>query len=202
MALALNLCATGGSMFLKMYTYATEESTYLVDTLTNYFEQVSICKPYTSRIINDESYITCIGRNGNDCGGLPLLRPKLVADAGYKSPNLDLYVAFTHSYADLKMGIVSLLARLLKKNPNEPFKNILMCTAYKNLLYNSIKKLNFLFYGMGSRTVTPHGNGDETIKRSDTDDDKHGDETIKNGDTDGNNDTPKKGHRRMWSNVI
>lgn len=145
MILALNLSATNGCMILKMYTYITEESTYLVDTLTKYFDQVYICKPYTSRIINDESYIICLNRNDTSCSDLPLLRPRLMP---YTSPNLDLFTAFSNSYADLKMAIVSLLSRLLIQNPNISFKEVLKCTAYQNLLYNSIKKLNFLFYGM------------------------------------------------------
>lgn len=148
MVLALNLSAADGCMVLKMFTYVTEETTYLVDTLTSYFDQVYICKPVTSRIINDESYIICLKRNSESCNNIPLTRPKL---SSYVSPNLDLYISFSNSNADLRMGLVSLLSRIIVDRPQLSFKELVKNTAYQNLLYNSIKNLNFTFYNMGSR---------------------------------------------------
>lgn len=88
MITALNLVARGGVMFLKMYTFATFESLYLLDLLTMYFDKVKIVKPFTSRVTNAESYILALGRNGVSCDSVSLIRPRI--NVPYKSINEDI----------------------------------------------------------------------------------------------------------------
>lgn len=144
MILALNLTYKGSIMFLKMYTYVTEESHYLIDLLTQYFEFVYLCKPFTSRLINHETYIICINRNEKDCSELSLTRPKIKE---YKSPNLSIISTFESTIADYKIQMVSLIERLLEKIPNITFKSLLQNYQYK-IFYNQIARLNYLFYSI------------------------------------------------------
>ena len=88
MITALNLVEKGGVMFLKMYSFATYESLYLLDLLTLHFDKVKIIKPYTSRITNAESYILALGRNNLSCESVSLTRPRIMTP--YKSLNEDI----------------------------------------------------------------------------------------------------------------
>ena len=144
MVLALNMVQKGGMVFIKMFTYVTEESHYLIDTLSQYFEQIYLTKPFTSRLTTDESYILCINRNDKDCSSVPLSRPHIES---YKSPNLSLITTFESTRADYKMQMVSLLFRILEKMPNITFKALLQNYQYK-IYYNQISRLNFLFYNL------------------------------------------------------
>lgn len=140
--LALNLTQKNSIMFLKMYTYATEESRYLVDLLSGYFEQTYICKPFTSRVVNDESYIICINRNDRDCSSISLTRPCFTS---YESPNSTLYNTFDTNRSDYKLQMVSLIYRILSKRPNTTFKFLLQNHSYK-LYYEQFRRLFDLFY--------------------------------------------------------
>lgn len=148
MILALNLTQKGSIMFLKMCTYVTEESHFLIDTLTQYFEFVYLCKPFTSRLINMESYIICINRNEKDCSQLPLSRPKIKE---YKSPNISIISTFESTLADYKIQIVSLITRILEKFPEITFKAMLQNYQYK-IYYNQISRLNYLFYNINKQS--------------------------------------------------
>ena len=58
---ALTLQKPGGAFVLKMfdmYTYPTVQLLYLLNT---FYDDVYICKPYTSRVANSEKYIVCQG---------------------------------------------------------------------------------------------------------------------------------------------
>lgn len=151
MILALNLSHKGSIMFLKMYTFITEESHYLLDTLTQYFEYVYLCKPFTSRLLNDESYIICINRNEKDCSKLPLTRPKI---SKYISPNEQLISTFESTRSDYKIQMVSLLNRIIEKYPNITFKSLLQNYQYK-IYYNQISRLNYLFHNISKNISEP-----------------------------------------------
>lgn len=140
MILALNLVETSGVLYLKMYTYTTEESHFLLDVLTYYFEKVYITKPYTSRIINTESYIVCINRNDKPVD-LPLIRPKIDS---YNSLNVDLINTFENTRADYKIQIISLLIRLLKANVNLSFAEVKKNFTY-SIFLSQLKRLLFTF---------------------------------------------------------
>ena len=144
MVLALNLSHKGSIMFLKMYTFITEESHYLLDILTQYFEYVYLSKPYTSRLLNDESYIICLNRNEKDCSKLPLTRPKI---SHYLSPNEQIITTFESTRSDYKIQISSLLTRILEQYPNITFKALIQNYQYK-IYYNQIARLNYLFYNI------------------------------------------------------
>lgn len=129
MVLSLNLVDEGGVMFLKMYSMITIETLYLLDTLTKYFKNVYITKPYGTRIFNDESYIICIERNKKDCSKEPYKRPYL---ADYKSANQDLVKSFEYSRLDIKYRMVNFIKNVLMFNDRisiEYFKE-------KNNVYN------------------------------------------------------------------
>lgn len=128
MILALNLCAEGGIMFLKMYSMVTKETLYLLDTLTVYFDQVYITKPYTTRIFNDESYIICINRNNKDCSKLPLTRPNI---KDYTSENYSLVSSFEYSRLDIKFRMVSLIKRIVSQCPGIKLSTLKKNTTYK-----------------------------------------------------------------------
>lgn len=160
MVLALNLTHKGSIMFLKMYTFITEESHYLLDILTQHFEFVYLSKPYTSRLLNDESYIICINRNEKDCSSIPLTRPKI---SKYISPNKDLISTFETTRFDYKIQIASLLTRILEKYPNITLKGLLQNQQYK-IYYNQIARLNYLFYNINKNTTGQVTNQNETTK--------------------------------------
>lgn len=128
MILALNLCEKDGLMFLKMYSFATYENVYLLDVLTKYFDKVYICKPYTSRILNSESYIICIGRNDKKIDE-PLTRPLIKTP--YESPNLPIVKSFEYNRLDSKYKILSLLRRILQKYPKTTLKQMRQNYHYK-----------------------------------------------------------------------
>lgn len=113
MVLALNLCTEGGVMFLKMYTTITAETAYLMDTLTAFFDEVYITKPRTSRILNNESYIMCIGRNKENCKDIPLIRPKV---GNYLSKNRDVLLTFENAREDYKLQIAEAVIDALKNH--------------------------------------------------------------------------------------
>lgn len=150
MILALNLSHKGSIMFLKFYTFITEESQFLLDTLTQYFEYVYLCKPFTSRLLNDESYVICINRNEKDCSKLPLTRPKI---SKYLSPNEQLISTFESTRSDYKIQISSLLTRILEQYPNITFKALLQNYQYK-IYYNQLSRLNYIFYNINKNTST------------------------------------------------
>lgn len=60
---AINLNREGGVCFLKMFTCITYNTLNILELMNKYYDKVYICKPYTSRLINEESYIIGIGRN-------------------------------------------------------------------------------------------------------------------------------------------
>jgi 23S rRNA U2552 (ribose-2'-O)-methylase RlmE/FtsJ len=54
---ALLLLARGGNCILKMFTCSTNLSCAVVDTFSRHFKHSYICKPISSRILNDECYL-------------------------------------------------------------------------------------------------------------------------------------------------
>ena len=127
MVLALNLCENGGVLFLKMYSLVTKETVYLLDTLTGYFENVYIVKPYASRVLNTESYIICINKNKKDVSNVPFVRPYI---KNYTSDNIDLIKSFEYSRLDIKFRMNNLINHLLSSQPN-----LRMEEAKENAIY-------------------------------------------------------------------
>jgi len=62
--LALRLQEIGGTFVLKMYDLFTLPSLQLIYILSQYYEQIHITKPVTSRPANSEKYIICKGFKG------------------------------------------------------------------------------------------------------------------------------------------
>lgn len=153
MILALNLVEESGIMYLKMYTYVTEESHYLLDVLTYFFDKVYITKPYTSRVINTESYIVCINRN-NKRVNLPLSRPRI---EGYKSININLINTFENTRADYKVQLISLLIRLLKADKSLSFADLKHNHSYA-IFWNQLKSLMLTFSNISPQRTTINNN--------------------------------------------
>lgn len=122
MVFALNMCDRHGIMFLKMYTTLTYETCYLIDTLTRFFERVYISKPYTSRLLNAESYIICFDRNDLDCSSVPLTKPTIVTP--YDSPNIQLLKTFESTRIAARQNIFSLVSRMMQTYQNKRIQNI------------------------------------------------------------------------------
>lgn len=57
---ALRLVSNGGSVILKMFTYSQKETIRLVDEFAKHFNVSYIYKPYSSRVLNNESYLVGI----------------------------------------------------------------------------------------------------------------------------------------------
>ena len=140
MAFALNMCDRHGLMFLKMYTTLTYETAYLIDTLTRFFERVYMCKPYTSRMLNAESYIICIDRNDLDCSSVPLSVPTIVTP--YESPNLPILKSFESTRLDNKYLIFSLVARVLEKFPHTTVDKMRQNRQYADF-FNEFKNVYY-----------------------------------------------------------
>lgn len=103
--LALNLVAEHGNIFLKMYSLITDNSMYLINTLSEYFEKLYIWKPQTSRIFNCETYIVGLNRNSKDCTSIPFEREKIVSS----SVNVQDIYNYFHNYAKIRLTIVNAL---------------------------------------------------------------------------------------------
>lgn len=144
MILMLNLIKKGGCSYLKMYSLITKENVYLLDVLSKYFENVFICKPFTSRLLNNESYIVCLNRNDKKIDE-PLKRPYINKD--YTSNNIPLITSFENARLDKKYQMFSFMCRLLKKYNNVSFKDMFknkffrlyVADIYK--LFNELKAL-------------------------------------------------------------
>ena len=144
--LGLKLTEQDGCMILKMYTLLSEETHYLLDILCQYFEQVNLVKPFTSRVFNDECYIVCLKRNNVVCDSIPNMRPKI---SGYSSPNKELILEFEHNRASDKNKYSNMMIEILTQNPNSTFKDAMKNNKYKKY-YDETKKINQLFYRMKS----------------------------------------------------
>jgi hypothetical protein len=115
--LALHLVMNGGICILKMYTYAYAETRMLVDILSVFFHEVTLHKPYTSRITNNESYLICRSRNSLAIPAtLPLSRPYLSVSS-YISPNDDAYTSFDISRNKKKIAAVDMMSGILHRSP-------------------------------------------------------------------------------------
>ena len=57
METALKLVSNGGYVVLKMFTYSQKETIRLVDEFSKHFDKSYIYKPYSSRVLNNESYL-------------------------------------------------------------------------------------------------------------------------------------------------
>lgn len=64
---ALKLVSNGGSVILKMFTYSQKETIRLVDEFSKHFNSAFIYKPYSSRILNNESYLVGIHYDVYSC---------------------------------------------------------------------------------------------------------------------------------------
>ena len=63
--LSLSLQKEGGTLIIKMFDLLYHSSIQLLYLLYQCYDNVSIYKPYTSRITNSEKYIICIGFKNN-----------------------------------------------------------------------------------------------------------------------------------------
>ena len=61
---AFSVLKTGGSFVLKMFDIHTSNTLQLIFLLSNYFDEIILTKPYTSRPANSEKYIVCKGFTG------------------------------------------------------------------------------------------------------------------------------------------
>lgn len=133
MILALNLVCEHGCMFLKMYSMVTTETLYLLDTITMFFDKVYICKPFTSKILNNESYIVCINRNTKNINtyNIPLNRPKI--KDGYDSININVVKSFENSRINSKLMVFSLVSRyVINKEGNANITELMNNEIYKS----------------------------------------------------------------------
>ena len=136
MITALNLVDKNGIMFLKMYTYVSQQNMYMLDLLTNYFETVYITKPKTSRLMNFESYILCVNRNTKDISNIPIKRPYI---SEYRSPNEESVLDFERTRNKYKLKIVNCIVKLLKDDENMQFKEMIKRNKTLNKFFNSNK---------------------------------------------------------------
>jgi len=61
---AFSVLKTGGSFVLKMFDIHTSNTLQLIFLLSNYFDEIILTKPYTSRPANSEKYVVCKGFTG------------------------------------------------------------------------------------------------------------------------------------------
>ena len=133
---AVNLCNTGGAMYLKMYSLVTYPTLSLLNELTKYFENVYVCKPFTSRILNDECYILCTNRNGVDASAML----KMQIDNGQKYINQSLLYSFESARLNTKYWILGLVQRIVKTKPNITLNEIRNNSMFE-LFYRELEEL-------------------------------------------------------------
>ena len=113
MTMCVNMCKQGGIAFLKMYSLVSYESVDLLKTFSEYFDNVYICKPYTSRLLNDESYIIGIGRNSKN--GVELIKNKRKELKIDKNDiNIDLIRSFEEARLNTKYEMLMLVKYIFK----------------------------------------------------------------------------------------
>ena len=61
---AFTVLKNGGSFVLKIFDINTSNTLQMLFLLSNYFEEMVITKPYTSRPANSEKYLVCKGFTG------------------------------------------------------------------------------------------------------------------------------------------
>lgn len=108
--LAVNLVKEGGNIFLKMYSCISNNNIWLLNQLYNYFDELYLWKPYSSRITNDETYIVGIHRNSSKVE-LPS-NPPTIEDT---PNNASLYYTFYYELAHLKNELVRGNEKLITK---------------------------------------------------------------------------------------
>jgi len=113
MILAINLCAKGGIIFLKMYTIITDNCIGIVKIIEKYFDKVMICKPRSSRIMNSETYILAFGRNDKDSSN------ELLTISNFSMHISDeerqKYYQFFWKLSHLRLYLVKYMIELLEK---------------------------------------------------------------------------------------
>ena len=62
---ALHISKIGGTFILKILGIAESITRQLIAVLTHSYEYISLIKPHTSRSVNDELYVVCVGFIGN-----------------------------------------------------------------------------------------------------------------------------------------
>lgn len=127
MCLALKLVDKGGVLFLKMYSLITCETIYLLDVLSSYFDKVYITKPYTSKILNNESYIICIGRN-DKTENIPIHRPNV---GQYISQTIHIVKSFENARIDSKLYAFSFVSRCVNTFPGMTLEKMLQNEYYR-----------------------------------------------------------------------
>ena len=146
MYLALNLCEKGGSIYIKLYTVLTEETHYLIDTISQYFSFVRVIKPFTSRLLNRETYIIA-----NDRNDTPL---KITIDRPifkkYESVNKDAYLAYEHDRENLKRELITEIQPILQENNRISVSELSRKSPRYAKFYDGVKSLintfNATFY--------------------------------------------------------
>lgn len=105
----INLTREGGACFLKMFTCITYDTLNVLEMVNKYFEKVYICKPYTSRILNEESYIIGVSRNNKKYKDKKNIKT-------YNNNNKIIIEKFEKSRIEIKMNILNEVLYILKKN--------------------------------------------------------------------------------------
>lgn len=149
---ALRLTRKGGMAILFAFTHVTSDTHLLCDVLTQYFKQVVICKPYTSNIASQESYIVCLERNTKPATDIPFIRPFV---HNYTSPNAERLYNFDGQLMDEKISITMCVASKLKESLYTNFNQMQAHPLY-NDWYMQFKRLNDLFYYMGRNNTSRH----------------------------------------------
>jgi hypothetical protein len=135
---------------LKMYTTISRESEYLINVLAHYFNNVKLVKPYSSRVLNDECYIICVGRNEREVDDelVPNTRP-LIEDQDQEEDEVDSpsipkvdekndtpsipkvgnevsinrnkLIEFNNAHADIKNKVVEMLVECVKHGKDDKY---------------------------------------------------------------------------------
>ena len=151
--MALNLCAPGGMLYLKMFSLMTRESLLILDILAYYFEEVYICKPCTSRVVNQECYIIAVNKLdkkliNTEFGieGLPLSRMSLQDVQMYRSLNKDIVMRFDIDRFNYRNAFSVYMLTKIKNMPRESrtIKDMNRDLLYKTFYTQAMKVLNVI----------------------------------------------------------
>lgn len=127
MYIAIAFTDRNGKAIIKCASTLTEETMLILDTLSLCFNSVHVCKPYASKIINDESYIVCIGRNDESIDYIPLNRPNIKS---YKSSNAKLLADYEIALAETRLKYLTEVLEIMKNNPGLEFKKLIFSKDY------------------------------------------------------------------------
>jgi len=138
-----------GNSVLKIFDMFSKKTVQLLFFLSNYYENISFCKPKTSRPTNSEKYLICetfLGVESNSLNINDILMLNKDSDLLSKVVPPDSFVSFVHSfnsyYVDLQISEIKKVLGFCKDHPELSTKLKKSFYAKKDKHFDEWKDIN------------------------------------------------------------